>query len=358
VEIRPLDLSDAAATRAWYTAMRAGASAGRTAPLVTAEAALLASLRSNADNPSLDRRAHGAWDGGRCLGALLLELPRRENTHLAQIEIDVPPAYRRRGVGAALFDAACALAAAAGRRLFSGELHAPAGTDLADTDGGRFALARGFADRHREQHLVLELPVPDDHLEALERRARLRADGYTLTGWQGPVPPEWLETMARLHSLMRRDAPAGEVDRSASTVDAALLRRSQERLAQQGYRTATAFASAPGGRPAGYSTLLRPPGDGVDLVQDDTFVLRAHRGHRLGYLLKAANLRLARPVWPGARRVHTWTAGVNDAMLAVNTAFGFRPAETLHEVEAPVPVQAAASSGCNAPTRFPSGSAR
>ena len=62
------------------------------------------------------------------------------------------------------------------------------------------------------------------------------------------------------------------------------------------------------------------------LFQEDTLVLRAHRGHRLGLLIKCEMIRLLATTRPGARRVHTWNAEENAHMLAINVALGFRPA--------------------------------
>ena len=51
-----------------------------------------------------------------------------------------------------------------------------------------------------------------------------------------------------------------------------------------------------------------------------------HRGHRLGMLVKAANLGGRRPGWPSVRSVLTWNASENQHMLSINIALGFRPA--------------------------------
>jgi len=91
MEIRRLDPYEEDQAEAVYRALRVGASADREAPVVEERHALLASLRGNASNPNTDRRAYGAWQGSECLGALLLSLPRRENTHIAEIEVSVPP---------------------------------------------------------------------------------------------------------------------------------------------------------------------------------------------------------------------------------------------------------------------------
>jgi len=55
-----------------------------------------------------------------------------------------------------------------------------------------------------------------------------------------------------------------------------------------------------------------------------TFVLRAHRGHRLGITLKLAALRELQRLSPATKRITTWNAESNTAMVAVNEALGFR----------------------------------
>ena len=75
-----------------------------------------------------------------------------------------------------------------------------------------------------------------------------------------------------------------------------------------------------------YTVLAWRPEVPESLIQEDTLVAGEHRGHRLGMLIKAANLRGAQEKWPSARSVLTWNASGNQHMLAINTALGFRPA--------------------------------
>ncbi|MCW2641807.1 MAG: family N-acetyltransferase [Dactylosporangium sp.] len=54
-----------------------------------------------------------------------------------------------------------------------------------------------------------------------------------------------------------------------------------------------------------------------------------HRGHRLGTIVKIANLRHAMAGEPALRVINTWNAAVNDHMISINEALGFRPVDAL-----------------------------
>lgn len=339
MDLRRIDPHEDTAARAWFATLRAGATAGREAPLFMGEAPTFASLRSNDDNPFTDRRAYAAWEGARCLGALLLALPRRDNTHLAEVEVlAVPPAERRRGIGGALLDLALAEGRRAARTVAVCEVSAPAGAALPDTPGGRFAASRGFTAKHAEDHLVLDVPVAEESLRVLEAAAAPRTAGYRTHTWTGTTPPEHLPALARLHGLMERDVPTGDLDRRPADHDAELVQAGERRLLEQGYRLLTTLSLGPGGEPAAYTVLIVHPleGDGAqgaEVSQDNTFVARAHRGRRLSLRAKAANLRRLAAAHPEAARVHTYTAPGNDAMRTVNERVGFRHAETDHALE-------------------------
>ncbi|WP_203569052.1 hypothetical protein [Aestuariimicrobium ganziense] len=67
-------------------------------------------------------------------------------------------------------------------------------------------------------------------------------------------------------------------------------------------------------------------GDGEVCYQGDTIVLAGHRGRGLGLGLKQANIAHLGRLSPRTRRIHTWNAGENDHMWAINEALGQRTA--------------------------------
>jgi RimJ/RimL family protein N-acetyltransferase len=65
-------------------------------------------------------------------------------------------------------------------------------------------------------------------------------------------------------------------------------------------------------------------------AQEDTSVLAAHRGHRLGLRLKLAMLDWLRAERPDVQSVDTWNVPGNAPMIAINDALGCRKvAETV-----------------------------
>ncbi|GIE83236.1 GNAT family N-acetyltransferase [Actinoplanes philippinensis] len=331
MEIRKLTAFDGAEAQTWYDARHAGATADRHAALVTGRATELRSLAANDTNPNRHREAWGAWNGDTCVGGMLVEWALQENPHRAEIDIAVPVPHRRQGVGAALWEAGAQRAASAGRTTVNVEVHVPRGRLLGEWPGGRFALARGFVSGLAEDRLVLDLPVPEQTLDRYERPA----PGYGAHSWHGPMPATWLPALAELVSEMSADVPTGDLDVAAARWDAERVGTNQERLTTIGYALITTVITTGGGEPAGYTQLL-VDGDGVHVHQDDTYIRRAHRGHRLGGLAKARNLRELAARHPHARHVHTWTAESNDAMQAINDRFGFRPVETSHSMESSI----------------------
>ena len=105
--------------------------------------------------------------------------------------------------------------------------------------------------------------------------------------------------------------------------DAARVREHDDRMAESGRQVITSAAEhTPSGRLAGYSEVVVSDERPV-AVQEDTLVLREHRGHRLGMLLKIATAEALAEV-PRIEAIVTWNAEENRPMLDVNEAMGFR----------------------------------
>ena len=335
VLVEEVDAGDETSFRDWYDAMRDGRTAGRTAPLVSSYEELGSSLRS--PGPRLRRTAYAAYADGHLVGTLLFELPLVDNLHLAEMQIAVPPGRRGRGVGTALFTHADQVASRAGRTTYLGEVDVPLGTALDAHPGSRFGLRHGFSSEHAEDHLVLDLPADPTVLDRIRTRAAPAHRDYDLVSWAGRCPAEHVAALADMRTAMAHDVPQGELDLAPEPWDAERVRTSEQRLADQGFASLTTAARAPDGGFAGYTELLVPAHSPGEVLQEDTLVVRAHRGHRLGAAMKAANLALLGERYAERGLLHTWTALDNDAMQAVNREFGFRAVERLHEFQRKAP---------------------
>ena len=320
MHIRELDASDPAARRAWYDVMDRSARADRPHALIQAFAAFELSVTEPGKHARIVRLE--ARDGEVLVGVADLELPLSENLDVGWGEVNVPPEHRRRGAGRLLWLELTDRARAAGRTRVGGEV------SVAPVDGGPgllFAASVGAVEKHREDHLLLDLPLGPAVQAPVD-------PAYDVVTWRGRCPDEHREAYVAMRNQMNADVPTGELDLEPTVMDDARLASSEERLTRSYDVRVAAARHRVDGAFGGYSLLFVP--HGADIAwQDDTLVMPEHRGHRLGAALKAVNYADL-PAQVGV--VHTWTAPSNTAMHHTNTALGFRVVEHLHEVEAPV----------------------
>ena len=276
------------------------------------------------------------------VGTAYVVQPTRGNTHTAYVELTVHPAHRRHGIGTALIREVERIAAAGGRTTIIGasdQPGEPAPDDphamLPPTGSGRvdarsapaaFAAAHGYELAQSERYSVLELPVDPDVLADLHDTAARRAGAeYRLLAWADRTPDAWLTPMAELLTRMSTDAPLGALDLGEDPWDDDRVRTAEASVADAGHGSLTVAAEhVPTGALAAFTQVEYPRDQPGVLFQEDTLVLPAHRGRRLGMLVKSEMLRRLAEVRPDARRIHTWNAEENEHMLAINVALGFR----------------------------------
>ena len=317
MDIRELNVTDPEARRRWYDVQDRSARADRPYALLQAFDAF--EVSATRPGPYAERVRLEAHDGERMVGVAELELPLAENLDLGWAEVHVLPGDRRRGVGRALWHVVADRARAAGRSRVGGEVS----VDLAVAGAGfDFATALGAVEKHREDHLVADLPVAP----------RPTDPAFELVTWRGRCPDEHREDYLAMRNQMNADVPAGELDLEPTVLDDARLAASEERLARSYDVRVAAARRRSDGVFGGYSLLFVPHG-ASHAWQDDTLVMPEHRGRRLGAALKSAAYA-ALP--PSVTLVHTWTAPSNTAMHHTNTAMGFRVVEHMYEVEIPL----------------------
>jgi GNAT superfamily N-acetyltransferase len=285
------------------------------------------------------RRLFGARVDGRIVARGTFETRKQgDAVSTAWLSVQVDPAFTRRGIGRALADAVEAVAREEGKEKLhvyastlaadGPRLDSPTGFGSLPADGRevRFLLARGYALEQVER--ASRLALPGDAALLAERRAfaEERAADYRVHLWEGRAPEPLLEDLAVLATRMSTDAPSAglEQDEDAWTVERWLEHEEQEAQSPRSILYAAA-EHIPSGRLAGYTELSVPVETSRGIEQRDTIVMREHRGHRLGMLLKIANIQHLQDRHPGHPEITTFNAEENRFMLDVNEAVGFVP---------------------------------
>ncbi len=324
LRVEAVDVWDEAVVREFSEVERSAQSADRVRPMLRDYGALRESAQDA--GPYRSRTLLVVRDGLRIVGTADLGRSLQSNLHLADIEIDVLPRWRRRGIGTALYKEAVRLAGADRRTTLLGHVHIP-------EDGGcspafAFASALGFKEVHREHHLVLDLPLSRTKLTELPESA----PGYDIVTWNRRVPDGLVEAYAVMLTQMAHDVPIGDIDRAPETYDVDRVRLEEELDDGSWFPIVAAARRSADGVLGGYSIVYLPANE-THVVQDDTLVMPEHRGHRLGLALKAATLRRVQREHPERRLIHTWNDIDNEAMLRTNLACGFRRIEIHLEMQ-------------------------
>lgn len=268
--------------------------------------------------PSWRRPRHWvAYDddaGGAVVGTSSIVVEDRStNVEHADVEVDVRPSARRRGIGTALLRAAARGAEEERRTVLTG------GT-LQDGAGVAFAESFGFGAKARERRSGLVL----DHVDrSLLAQWTTGVPGYELVAWDGPCPPELLGRMAAAASVMDTQPWEGLEYEPFVLTPQQLADLDRVRVERGAQWTIVAALHRASGAVAGYTHVALPEGDGRIAEQGDTGVWPEHRNRGLGRWLKGAMVLHVLERRPDVAGIVTWNAGSNKAMLDINTALGF-----------------------------------
>ena len=270
------------------------------------------------------------WDGdptevalqrdktGRPVGLLRVELPSWDNRHLGLVDVQVDPRDRRQGIGRALFQAGVDRLRAEGRTMVLAE-----SVDAAPSVA--FAAAVGL---ERAQDVVQrgqDLTALDwSHLDAAYDDAGAHAAGYELVPLAGRVPEPMQAAVCDITAAIN-DAPLDDLDVEDESFTPERLRafeHMQDLLGRRIYRLLARETVT--GALAGVTVVAVEAEQPWVAGQYDTSVAAAHRGHRLGVLLKVGMLRWLREQEPQLREIQTWNAASNSHMIDVNERLGYQ----------------------------------
>ena len=256
-----------------------------------------------------------------------LEFPTLDNETKAHVDVRVLAEHRRNGFDSTMLAHLVERARSNGRSLLHAEIPEPVDGD--SPAGPHFARAHGARQVLFEVRRKLDLSTLDEtSLGRLADEARERASGYSLVQWVDRAPDDIVDDLAVLKGRMSTDVPLEDMTWDPESYDAKRVRAIEELVTAKNCRAvATGARHEATGQLVGYTDI------GVNsevtrvAYQWDTIVRPDHRGHRLGLLMKLANLDLLRRTISGVEIINTWNAAVNEHMISVNEAMGFRPAD-------------------------------
>jgi GNAT superfamily N-acetyltransferase len=261
-------------------------------------------------------------DTGRVVGVLHLGIPERDNRHAGWVDLVVDPSARRRGVGRALFEFATTRLRELDRTVVIADMFdSPAAEGFAKCLG----LDAAGRDVKRRQDVWALDP---SRLAAAASDARTGAAAYELVRIPVPAPAELVPAVLRMIEAIN-DAPTDDLkieDEQFSAERLADFYTAQQAAGRRIYHLAARHRET--GELGGH-TVVAVESDLPYLGhQEDTSVLREHRGHRLGLLLKTGMLEWLADSEPQLRSLDTWNAASNSHMIAVNEQLGYEVVAT------------------------------
>ena len=253
------------------------------------------------------------------VGVMAVQMPQRDNRHLVWAGITVHPEHRRRGHGSVIMKEVLRRATEAGRPTIW--------VGMAADDPGAKAFVESFGfsyanhDARRRQVLA---DVDHQAVDRLFATALEKSGDYRLERLSPPYADDLLTDLVDVTAAIN-DAPMGDLTFEDEKFDLERLRDLETARVGRGdrvYRIAARHVET--GEIGGHTVLLVNPLRPEFGMQGDTAVSRAHRGHRLGLLLKIDMLHWLAEAEPALKIIETWNQADNDFMISVNEAIGYR----------------------------------
>lgn len=318
------------------------------------------------DAEDLFRDLHDPWErvvlltartDGQLAGRAEVRLPLIVETRSAQIFLAVDPDRETGGVGSELLAAAESVAQSEARRVMVIHSEHPGPQDIqgdgrigsatgalpiidpdawisaADGSGRlpvanrqtRFAVRFGYELQTVSDVSRIRVPLDPHEHERLssEVESHPGAEDYRIHTWMGAAPQNWLDSLAKLHERIPSDSFVPPRLWAEEPWDADRVRRTEALREENGdISLMSVVEHVPSGELVGMTEVVLPGPDASICFQDETVVLRDHRGRRLGLRLKLANLAALERQTPNVHSIYVWTHSGNIRMNWVNRRLG------------------------------------
>jgi RimJ/RimL family protein N-acetyltransferase len=258
-----------------------------------------------------------ADDVAEPVGRVGLYTSEYDNLDQAWVDLSIHPDHRRRGYGTAAMRAVFDVAREMGRTKISWF-----GWVSERTTG--FAASLGYEPKSvavcRRQFLKELDPglAEEQYAEAMPHAVDYRLVRMTL-----PTPDDLLPALAEATAAIN-DAPLDDLEMEDEVFTSERIKAYETAQLANGSRVYRIIARHRGtGEIAGLTVVALNSETPTFGFQHDTSVVKSHRGHRLGQLLKADMMRWLAEVEPQLETVDTFNAESNDHMIAVNERLGY-----------------------------------
>ena len=274
---------------------------------------------------------------GRVIGRVGVDIPLEEGSRVSFALVELVQEHWSQGIGSRAHELVEKASREHGRTIIQSWAEHPAapGDRLAAPTGfgsiprdhaARFYLAHGYSLEQVERKSAFDLRGSFTDVERLLHEAEAASGDYRVVQWTAPTAAEFVDGYAWMKSRMSTDVPAAAMEFDEETWDAARLARHEARYLDVGRTLQITAAQHKGtGELCAFNELVLGTDPTGPSHQEDTLVLKGHRGHRLGMLVKCAGLLAWRDVAPQSPRVITYNAEENRPMLDINEAIGFAP---------------------------------
>jgi GNAT superfamily N-acetyltransferase len=272
--------------------------------------------------PGRENHWYACIEDGVLLGHTRVTYFTDENLELAMLRFGaVHPDHRGRGIGTALLEHVERVSAERGRTtvLTGAPVYWEGGPERRG-DYARLLEDRGYAKALTtvNRRSPVDPLGPEGEAEQYAKALAAASDAYEVRQWVGAVPDDLLDTMCRMETMIISEIPLGEIEMEVEHVTPEKLRAREAVYAAEGRIIVHSVALDRTGEIVAWTEVAVDEGDYRDAHQAITIVDPGHRGHRLGLLLKLANLRQIRERFPHVEYIWTDNADVNAPMIAIN----------------------------------------